>query len=105
MDIDFDAEAWFGSPAPEEMLRQHLSLVEIENDLLRSEVERYRVNQAKLILLLSEANDERDMLRRDVESQSNKLSSMYADTANLRAQISTLALQLEPTTGASSHKI
>ncbi|MCQ9422731.1 hypothetical protein NRB16_04185 [Pseudomonas sp. LJDD11] len=81
MDIDFEAEAWFGNPAPEETLRQQLSLVETENDLLRGEVERYRLNQAKLIRMLSDASDERDMFRREAESSSRKLSEMYVERA------------------------
>lgn len=87
MDIDYDAEAWFGNPAPNEMLRQQLSLVETENDLLRAEVERYRVNQAKLITMLRLATDERDILRRDVSDQSKKLSDMYVERAQLQNEL------------------
>lgn len=85
MDIEFEAEAWFGNPAPEEMLRQQLSLVETENDLLRSDLERYRMNQAKLIRMLSDASDERDMFRRQAEGSSRKLSEMYAERAQYTA--------------------
>lgn len=87
MDIEFEAEAWFGNPAPGEMLRQQLSLVETENDLLRGEVERYRLNQAKLITMLGEAVDERDILRRDVALQSKKLSDMYVERAQLKNEL------------------
>ncbi|MCO8167884.1 hypothetical protein NJC40_08840 [Pseudomonas sp. 21LCFQ02] len=89
MDIDFEAEAWFGNPAPEEMLRQQLSLIETENDLLRAEVERYRANQAKLITMLRLATYERDTLRRDVSDQSRKLSDMYVERAQLKNELST----------------
>lgn len=88
MDIDFDAEAWLGTPAPADMLRQQLSLVETENDLLRAEIERYRLNQAKLITMLRETTDERDMLRRDVSDQSRKLSEMYVERAQLKNGLS-----------------
>lgn len=85
MDIDFEAEAWVGNPASDEMLRQQLSLVETENDLLRAELERYRVNQAKLIRMLSTAHDERDSFRREAEGSSRKLSEMYAERAQYTA--------------------
>lgn len=95
MDIDYDAETWFGNPTPDEMMRQQLSLVETENDLLRAEVERYRANQAKLIRMLSETTDERDMARREADGCSKKLSDMYVDNARLSNELRGVRLQIE----------
>jgi hypothetical protein len=53
MTNDCDAENWLGNPTREEMLELHAKLVEAECNCMRSEVDRYRKNQATLVDMLT----------------------------------------------------
>jgi len=87
MEIDYDAENWPDCPTPEEMLRQHVHLIEEENRLLQEELTRYRKNQVKLVDMHTALTAERDKLAAEVKKQAAMISKQNIDGTEVWRQI------------------
>ncbi|WP_342655038.1 hypothetical protein [Pseudomonas sp. F3-2] len=74
--IDYEAEDWPDIPTQEEMMRQHIHLIELECQMLQEELSRYRKNVAKLIDIHNEVTIERDKLRAELKGASERIGKL-----------------------------
>lgn len=90
MTIDYDAENWPGNPTPEEMMRQHVHLLEEECHQLQAELDRHRANQNKLVDMHNELMIERDSLRAKLKQTEARLSDCLRENSAMGNRIAGL---------------
>lgn len=87
MTIEYDAENWPDNPTREEMMRQHIHLLEEECRLFQLELNRYRKNLAKLIDIHTDVTIERDKIRAELKQTEARLSDCLRENSSLSNRI------------------
>ncbi|MGV8917853.1 MAG: hypothetical protein ACOH2R_08650 [Pseudomonas sp.] len=82
-----------GIPTPEEMLRQHVILIENEFEELSREYQAARRNIAKLITMHAEVAIERDRLKAELERTKILLSTCYLENSRLGTELYGLRME------------